>query len=60
MTATKNSEDKPDDVEFILDDIGGTFGRFQILNYVLFAVPIFLSSVYVLDYVFSSLDLDYR
>lgn len=51
---------KEDDLEFILKDIGGTFGKFQMLNYILLAVPIFLSDVFVMDYVFSTLDLDYR
>lgn len=60
MTDLKDSENKSDDIEFIFEDIGGTFGKFQIYNYILFAVPIFLSGAYILDYVFSGLDLDYR
>lgn len=59
MTAP-NSEEKTDDIEFILEDIGSTFGKFQIFNYALFALPMFLSNFYILDYVFLTLDLDYR
>lgn len=59
MTAS-DSVEPTDDIEFILKDIGGTFGKFQIFNYALFAVPMFLSNFYILDYVFLTLDLDYR
>lgn len=55
-----DSEEKVDDLEYILEDIGGTFGRFQIFNYALFAVPLLLSNGYTFDYVFTTLDLDYR
>lgn len=54
------TQKKEDDLEFILKDIGGTFGKFQIFNYILLAVPLFLSDAYGLDFVFSTLDLDYR
>lgn len=52
--------EQPNDLEFILEDIGGTFGKFQIYFYVLLAFPIILTDAYNLDYVFSSLDIDYR
>lgn len=57
---TPKKEETLSDLEYILSDIGGTFGKFQIYNYILLAVPIFLSDAFVLDYVFSTLDLDYR
>lgn len=52
---TKNS-----DIQYILNDIGGSFGKFQWLNYVLFAIPISLSGLVSLTYVFTALNLDYR
>lgn len=57
---TEKAAEPIDDLEFILKDIGGTFGKFQTCCYLLLAVPIFLSDVFALDYVFTSLDVDYR
>lgn len=57
---TVEKEETPNDLEYILKDIGGTFGKFQIFNMLLIAFPIFLADIFVLDYVFTTLDLDYR
>lgn len=57
---TVKPEETLSELEFILKDIGGTFGKFQIFNLILLAFPIFLADVFVLDYVFTSLNLDYR
>lgn len=52
---------KNDDcVELILNDIGGGFKRYQIINYVLFCIPFALSGAFGLNYVFTALNLDYR
>lgn len=61
MNDDKQSVDKNTDyVESILTDIGGTFNRFQIFNYILFCIPFALSGTFGLSYVFTTLDLDYR
>lgn len=57
---TVEKEETLNDLEYILKDIGGTFGKFQIFNMLLIAFPIFLADIFVLDYVFTTLDLDYR
>lgn len=49
-----------DYVQMILDDIGGTFNRYQIINYILFCIPFALSGTFGLSYVFTALNLDYR
>lgn len=48
------------DVEFILRDIGGTFGKFQIYNYLLLSFSMFVTGTFVLDYVFATLQIDHR
>lgn len=52
--------DEEDDVEFILNEIGGTFGRFQICNYVMLSFSMFVTGTFVLDYVFATLEIDHR
>lgn len=47
-------------LEVILSDIGGTFKKYQILNYVLFGFTLTLSGAFGLSYVFTALNLDYR
>lgn len=54
------SDKKTNDIEYILKDIGGSFGRFQLYNYALFAIPICLSGIFSLTYVFTAMNLDYR
>lgn len=54
------SENDQNDVDFILNDIGGTFNRFQISNYLMLSFTMFVSGVYVLDYVFATLEIDHR
>lgn len=56
----KTERSDADLVELILKDIGGTFKRFQILNYILFCLPFALSGSFGLSYVFTALNLDYR
>lgn len=53
-------EDGKNDIEFILNDIGGTFGRFQIYTYLMLSVSMFVTGTFVLDYVFSTLEIDHR
>lgn len=47
-------------VEVILSDIGGTFKKYQIINYILFCLPFALSGSFGLSYVFTALNLEYR
>lgn len=48
------------DVELILEEIGGTFGKFQIYNYLLLSYAMFVSGQFAMDYVFSTLPIDHR
>lgn len=49
-----------DDIDFILDNVGGAFGKYQLFNYALLLLAMCLSGMFILDYVFTTLDLDYR
>lgn len=57
---TKNDNDISDDIEYILSDIGGSYGKFQLCNYFIFSIPIMISGLIMSVYVFTSLNLDYR
>lgn len=48
------------DIDFILKDIGGTFGKFQIYNYLMLSFSVFVTGSFVLDYVFSTIEVDHR
>lgn len=54
------SNDDLNDIDFILKDVGGTFGRFQIYNYLMLSMSMFISGSIVLDYVFTALEIDHR
>lgn len=67
MHADKSESDKnivkserSDDIEFILYDLGGSYGKFQLWNYFLFSIPIFLNGLISQVYVFTTLNVDYR
>lgn len=62
QTPTTSTIERPkvDLVELILNDIGGTFRKYQIINYILFCIPLALSGTFGLSYVFTALKLDYR
>lgn len=47
-------------VELILQDIGGTFRKYQIINYILFCIPFALSGSFGLSYVFTALNVEHR
>lgn len=49
-----------DYVQLILNDFGGSFKRYQIINYILFCIPFALSGTFGLSYVFTALNLNYR
>lgn len=55
-----NSKDELNGIDFILQDVGGTFGKFQIHTYLMLSFSMFISGSFVLDYVFASLDIDHR
>lgn len=55
-----NVEAEENGIEFILSDIGGTFGRFQIYNYLMLSFSMFITGTFVLDYVFATLEIDHR
>lgn len=59
-TASDNVESNGDDLELIINDIGGSFGKFQILMYALYSIPIAVSGVVAMQYVFAAFNLDYR
>lgn len=47
------------DLDVILQELGD-FGKFQKLNFILLLLPIVLSSVYTLSYIFTASQLEYR
>lgn len=47
------------DLDRILVELG-QFGKFQIINYFLLCIPVALSAIYALSYVFTAGDLEYR
>ena len=53
----KNGQDA--DIDVVLNEIG-QFGRFQIMNYALIALPVALMACYVVSYVFTATPLEYR
>lgn len=55
----KNDNDS-DETECIIKDIGGSYGRFQILNYFIYMIAFCFCGIVALNYVFTSLNLDYR
>lgn len=48
------------EIEQILNDIGGSFGKFQLFNYMLFSIPMTVIGITALTYVFTTLNLEYR
>lgn len=56
MSQTKS---KDFDLDRILVELG-QFGKFQIINYMLLCIPVALSAIYGLGYVFTAQDLEYR
>lgn len=54
------SDKKVDFLEVIFANIGGTFGKYQIINFILFCLPFALSGSFGLSYVFTALNIDYR
>lgn len=54
------SDKKVDFLEVIFTNIGGTFGKYQIINFILFCLPFALSGSFSLSYVFTALNIDYR
>lgn len=62
-----NNTDQPsgndkrvDLLEVIFTDIGGTFGKYQIITYILFCLPFALSGSFGLSYVFTALNVNHR
>lgn len=53
-------DQKVDLMELIFTDMGGTFGKYQIINYILFCLPFALSGSFGLSYVFTALNIDHR
>lgn len=51
---------RTDLVEVILNDIGGTFKKYQIFNYILFCLPLALSGSFGVNYVFTALNIEHR
>lgn len=59
-TTSESNSSKRDVLEVILENIGGTFKRFQIINYTLFCLTLSISGSFTLSYVFTALNLEYR
>lgn len=57
--ADENNENI-DYIDKILNEIGGSFKLYQILNYLIFCIPLAISGTLGLSYVFTALNLDYR
>lgn len=55
-----NPVNEESEIEQILNDLGGSFGRYQILNYTLFSIPMIVIGIASLSYVFTTLNLEYR
>lgn len=47
-------------VEKLLVALGGTFGRFQIFNFIIYSSVIFFCGMNALSYVLTTLNLEYR
>lgn len=56
----KNRKDDQNEIDYILNDIGGTFGKFQIYNYLMLSYSMLVTGTYIYDYVFSALEIDHR
>ncbi|XP_059622392.1 organic cation transporter protein-like [Phlebotomus argentipes] len=52
-------EGKKFDLDLLIKQIG-PFGKFQLINYLLICLPIALTAMYTLTFVFTAGDLDYR
>lgn len=48
------------DLEYILNEIGGTFGRFQIWNFVMYSMGLCFCGMASMSYVFTAMNLEYR
>lgn len=61
QSVNANQPSKNDnEMENILIELGGTYGRFQIFNYIMLTVPHIVTGYMVLAYVFTTLNVDYR
>lgn len=49
-----------DPTETIIQSLGGTFVKFQVVSLILFALPFALSGSFALNYVFTALNVDHR
>lgn len=56
----EESRDEVTGIEYILKDIGGTFGKYQIFNYLMLSYFMFVTGTFILDYVFTTLKIDHR
>lgn len=59
-TAEAKFDDESYEIEYILRDIGGSFGKFQLLSYSLYSIPMFIIGVHTLAFIFSASNLEYR
>ena len=57
---TKEEQEKQEgDLDSVLSEIGG-FGPFQIMNFILLAIPTALSGAYLYSFIFTAGPLEYR
>ncbi|XP_055693803.1 solute carrier family 22 member 3-like [Lutzomyia longipalpis] len=55
----KNRHESESNFTGILEELGD-FGRFQIFAYILLFLPVFLTNMYTLNFIFTAAEIDYR
>lgn len=60
VSANVQSKSGNNEMDEIFNELGGTYGRFQIFNYILLVIPHIITGYIVFAYVFTALSLDYR
>lgn len=60
IKSKQNKNDSNNEVENILYEIGGSFSKFQIFNYCIYAIVILNCAIVSMTFVFTTLNLDYR
>lgn len=56
----QSKQDDNQEIDQLLNDLGGGYNRLQRFNYCLMCVPIFLAGALGIGYIFTTLDLDFR
>lgn len=59
-TGEQKREQNDQNTDYVLDEFGGSFSRFQLYNYALLSLPFMMCGMVALSYVFTALNLEYR